>query len=288
MQRHPGTSRNTLAVGGAARRRIVPRMLTGLIGVGLVLYLIFSAGVDPWHWWEAYQSRTDKPSMRHDESANSPGLVSAVQPEPVGTDSSVAVSQTPLFLKATRPGRNAREGHAELGVNPASPQTYRAGAILANGARLDEIYSDHVVLARDGQRVRLYVDGHAPTNSLTSDSALLAVGGANSTVAAHPNSKDELTDHIRVSPVFEGDFVRALEVYSTERSNIFKTLGLEPGDRITSIDGEAIADSAAAIASLRRLTQGAALQVTLERAGHTQTLSLNGLILTAAQQPAAQ
>lgn len=214
-----------------------------------------------------------------------PRQVSAVPPEPVGTESSIAVLPALLLLKATRPGRYAREGHANLGVNPASPQTHGAGAILANGARIEEIHSDHVVLARDGQRVRLYVGGHSPADSPPSGSDLVMVGGADPPATALPSSTDELTDHIRVASVYREDAIPALEVYSTHRSNVIAALELEPGDRITGIDGEAITDSSAAIASLRRPTQGAALQVTVERSGRSQTLSLNGLILTAAQTP---
>lgn len=226
--------------------------------------------------------------MRRDASVTPPGQVSVIEPEPVGTDSSVAVSPVPLILRGTRPGRNAREGHADLGVNPASAQTYRAGAILANGARIEEIHSDHIVLARDGQRAHLYVDGHAPADSSSSNGALLTVGGAAPPAPAKPDSSDELTNYIRVAPVYQGDAIRALEVYSNDRSNVFSTLGLEPGDRITGIDGEAVTESSAAIASLRRLTQGDAMQVTVERGGQLQTISLNGLILTAARSASAE
>lgn len=288
MLRHRETSRNASAAQGALRQRIVPRMRASFIGVSLVLIVFGAAGVSSWRWWLDYQTHADKSPTHHAARANVPGLVSAVQPEPGGTNSSVAVAPAPLILKGTRPGRNAREGHADLGVSPASPQTYRAGAILANGARIEEIYADHVVLARDGQRASLYVDGHAPADSPPSNSALAMVGGANRPAPALPSSTDELTDYIRVAPVYQGDAIHALEVYSTQSSNVFTTLGLEPGDRITDIDGEAVTDSAAALASLRRLTQGAALQVTLERGGRSQTIALNGLILTAARSAATE
>ena len=279
----PERSSKTPTEKDAKGQRSASRIFASLGGIGLVVYMLFAAGVDPWRWWMEHQSRTDKSSLRHEERVNAASVGRAVQPEPAGTDSSVAESPVPLLLKATRPGRNVREGHAELGVNPASAQTYRAGAILANGARIEEIYSDHVVLARDGQRVSLYVDGHAPAGSPSSDNALAMVGGANRPAPALPNSTDELTDYIRVVPVYQGDAIHALEIYSTERSGVFAALGLEPGDRITGIDGEAVTDPSVALASLRRLTQGAALQVTLERGGRSQTISLNGLILTAAR-----
>jgi len=288
MQRHPESARSALAAQDALKRRIVPRTVAGLTGFSLVFLVFLAAGVGSWRWWLDYQSHADKSSVRHDTRATPPGMVGVVQPEPVGTDSSVAPSPVPLILKATRPGRNTREGHADLGVNPASPQTYRAGAILANGARIEEIYSDHVVLARDGQRVSLYVDGRAPVDSPPSDSVLLMVGGAKAPAPALPSSADELANYIRVAPVYQGDAVHALEVYSTQSSNVFTTLGLEPGDRITSVDGVAVTDSSAAIASLRRLTQGEALQVTVERGGRLQMISLNGLILTAARSAATE
>lgn len=288
MLRHRETSRDASVAQGALRRRIVPRMRASLIGISLVLLVFGAAGVGSWRWWLDYQSHADKSPTHHEARANVPGLVSAVQPEPGGTNSSVAVAPVPLILKGTRPGRNAREGHADLGVNPASPQTYRAGAILANGARIEEIYSDHVVLERNGQRARLYVDGHAPADSPTFDRALTMVGGTDRPAPAIANSTDELTDYIRVAPVYQGDAIHALELYSTQGSNVFAKLGLEPGDRITSIDGEVVTDSSAAIASLRRLTQGEALQVTVERGGRLQMISLNGLILTAARSAATE
>jgi hypothetical protein len=263
-------------------------MSAALIGVGLVLFMLFSAGIDPWRWWLDYQRHTDRPSIRNDDRAGPTAPVSAVQPEPVGTDSSAAVSPAPLILKATRPGRNSQEGYADLGVNPASPQTYQAGAVLANGARIEEVYSDYIELARDAQSVRLYVNGRALASSAPVDSALLMVGGADPTPPALPSSTDELSDHIRVAPVFQGDVVHALEVYATQHSNVFSALGLEPGDRITSIDGAAVTDSAAAIAALRQLTHGAALQVTVERGGQPQSIALNGLILTRARQASTE
>jgi type II secretion system protein C len=189
-----------------------------------------------------------------------------------------------LILRGTRKGRNAREGYAELGVSSLSPQTYRAGAVLANGARIEEIYPDYIVLARGGQRVRLYVQGHEPRDDPRSSSPLLNVGGSDSRPPAIVNSQDELTDYIRVTPVYRDDAVHAIEVYANDRSGVFARLGLEPGDRITAIDGETVSDAAAAIASLRRLTRGEALQVTVERNGRLQILSLDGLIVTATRR----
>jgi type II secretory pathway component PulC len=207
--------------------------------------------------------------------------IHVVQPEPIGTDSSISVSPLPLMLTGTRLGRNAREGYADIGVHALSPQTYRAGAILANGARLEEIYADYVVLVRDTHRARLYVTGRAaPADAPKPYMPLLVVGGPSRLEAtAVADSRDRLTEVIRASPVYEGDTFRALEVYGSGQSDAFFRLGFEPGDRVTAIEGVALKNSDDAFAQLRRLTEGDTLTVTVERGGKAQTLALDGSIL---------
>lgn len=246
----------------------------------MALVLLFAAGIDPWRWWSDYKSRSEAAAVHNRTSIVPTGPVAAVQPQPVGTDSSVSATRQPLILTEIRRGRNAREGYVNLGVNRLTPQTYRAGAVLANGARIEEIHSDYIILEKGGQRSKLYLETRKPLSQQSSTSSLLFVGGAEPAARAVASTHDALTDFIRVTPIYQGDAVRAIEVYSNERSNVFSSLGLEPGDRITSINGEAVKDAAGAIASLRRLTQGEAMQVTIERQGALQTLSLDGLVMT--------
>jgi len=96
-------------------------------------------------------------------------------PAPLGNDSSVSKVPLPLILAGTLPGRNAREGEALIGVNENSPQTYKAGALLINGARLVEIYPKYVVLEKDGRSARLYLQN--TKGSADANDAVLAVGG---------------------------------------------------------------------------------------------------------------
>lgn len=266
---------------GPTRRSIV-RVVTSFLGAAVVLLVLYSAGVDPWRWWLDYR-RESAAARSLPDRTTPPRLVSAVQPQPIGTDSSVSTIRQPLTLTAIGRGRNAREGYVDLGVNWTSPQTYRAGAILANGARIAEIYTDYIVLERDDQRTKLYLMGHRPLDAPNRDSPLLFVGGAAPARPTVAISHDALTDVMRVTPVYQGDSVHAIEVFANDRSDAFSRLGLEPGDRITSINGERVMDATSAIATLRRLTQGEAMQVTVERQGTLQALSLDGLVVTATQ-----
>lgn len=261
------------------------KTLVALVAAVVGLLAFYVAEFDPWDWWAGHERAANADSAAHAAARRLPqGPVGVVQPRPEGTDSSVSPVARRLILTATYPGRNSREGTADIGVDARSPQTYRARARLANGARLEEIFTDHVVLERAGLRTRLYVQGREPGDAPPPLPALAMVGGAPARLVATANSSDPLTDEIRIAPVFEGDAVRALEVYANARSSVFAALGLEEGDRITAIDGLAVEDAAAAIASLRRLTEGAALTVRVERGGSAITLALDGAIVVAARR----
>ena len=97
-----------------------------------------------------------------------------------------------------------------------------------------------------GLRTRLYVQGREPAGAAPPLASLVRVGGTPARLIATADSSDPLTDDIRIAPVFKGDAVRALEVYANTRSAVFSALGLEPGDRITAIDGVAVTDAAEA------------------------------------------
>ena len=170
-----------------------------------------------------------------------------------------------------------------IGIHASSPQTYRAGALLANGARIAEIYEDSIVLEHEGQSTRLYIDGREPPDYRITDTSILTVGADDSQLVINPDSSDTLTDFVRLAPVFEGDNVRALEVHPIEGSDIFDRLGLQPGDKITSIDGAQVTDAFSATAALRRLSEGEALQVTIMRQGQVEKVSLDGLLVYSAR-----
>jgi len=253
-----------------------------IAAVWLVLALGFVAlwvsGFEPLLWWRAREQAAIAKAVPPHRAPVGP--ISIVQPTPLGTDSSVSRAPLPLHLVATRLGRNNREGYADIGVNVVSPQTYKAGAILANGARLAEIYADSVVLEHKGERLRLYLDGTGPAaRETTVLSPIATVGGTAPIPSARADSYEALTEVVRIAPVFAGGRVRALELYPGTHSDLFGHLGFEPGDQIVAIDGTEIKDVWEALAGLRQLTAGVALILTIEREGKRQSLAVDGSLL---------
>ena len=204
------------------------------------------------------------------------GVVMVPASRPAGNDSSLAQTPQKLVLAATRPGRNNTEGYAALGTDALSPQTYRVGALLANGARLIEVYKDHIVLARGDQTASLYLQNRSAHDPSADEMALLTVGGQPQTAASIPTSDEVLTDYLKPTPVYVGTELKGFQVSPGIYSDVFSEMGLQTGDIITSIDGKKVQDAAAAITKLRTLTQGVALVATVERNGATKRISIDG------------
>ena len=184
-------------------RRAPHRLLILALGLGAGVLILWAAGFEPWAWWKAHELSVAAKAAPPQSAPRGP--ISIVQPTPVGTDSSVSKVPLALHLTATRLGRNSREGYADIGVNVLSPQTYKAGALLANGVRLEEIYTDYVVLTRDGQATRLYVEGRVqPASATPMVASMLTVGGTTPIPAARADSREALTEAVRVAPVVEG------------------------------------------------------------------------------------
>jgi type II secretion system protein C len=207
----------------------------------------------------------------------------AVQSDPalaaVGTDSSISKVPLPLVLVGTLPGRNATEGTAMLGTDARNAQTYVAGAMLENGARLVEIYRDRVILERQKQRATLYLFG-SPGAQHAGDKPhpLLAVGGQNlDPPKVTQYSIDPVSEYIRSVPAYREDgTVGGFRVFAGERSGLFTRWGLKPGDIITSIDGAALIDGDQANELLGTLAEGAAITAKVTRGGESLTVSLDG------------
>jgi general secretion pathway protein C len=204
-----------------------------------------------------------------------------------GNDSSISPRRLELLLIRTQPGRIASEGFAQIGVFRESPQTYVVGAMLENGARLIEIHSDHVVLQKGMQTTRLYLADRRASGR-NGDTGMLTVGGENRNLPpARITSREALTDYMRPSPVYEGDRLLGYQVYSGAHTGPFTQLGLQAGDLITAVGGTPLNDSGTAWEILRELMDGAVLPAVVLRHGETETLTLDGSILTRAEEARA-
>lgn len=271
------------------RRRNQVRALS-FFGAAIVIVLaLWSAGVPPVEWLRGWMEGDAK---KREEIASSvpaqpvtPGVTQTVSPHSLpGTDVSISPVPLPLILVATSPGRSPSEGTANIGTNPTNPQTYAAGALLLNGARLTEIHQTYVMLQRGNKTARLDLVGPegAPT-SVSND--LLSVGGVELTAATKVEPSYEIvTDYIRPSPVFDGDLLRGYEVYAGQASSVFSQMGLQGGDVIIALNDVPLTDPEQAMDMFRQIASGMAATATLERKGKRERISLDGALIAAHQE----
>ena len=269
------------------RHRRLVRSLSFAGAAALTALALWSAGFPPAAWWTAAQRwwSSREPAAQvattvgaaEPSTARAPGVDTGSEAaQSGGTDSSISSRPLPLHLVATTPGRNPSEGTAQIGTNRETPQTYVAGAILVNGARLAEIHSDHVVLERGTNRASLFLASAGIARP--QGSADLATVPAMPKEAARPEllGVDSLGEVIRSMAYYENDMLHGLQVFPGRQSGTFARLGLKPADVIVAIDAVAVTDAQNAIEYLQALTQGAAISVRVRRDGTNRTLSLDG------------
>lgn len=277
------------------QRQVLIRTLTVVGTCSLIMLALWSAGLPPTVWFERLQQLVQP---QPEAAVQTPQTATVTLTSPAsdrvfpgadvalgGTDSSVSPVLQALHLVSTSPGRNAREGTAALGVDIKNPQTYGAGAILANGARLTEIYADYVVLVRGDESTGLYRDGF-DAKRRKQDSKLLLVGGVEPEASPVVTTREIVTDYLRPSPVYDGPIIRGFVVYPGTRSGVFSQLGLQGGDVITALNDTPFSDPAQAYEMFRQLTTGVAMTATLERQGKRERLTLDGAHIVADQERA--
>lgn len=280
------------------RHRLVVRALSFVGAGGLMVAILWSVGLPPTQWLvrahalfssppESRPAAQTPPRPDAQPLPNSPAAVAIAKVDILpGTESSVSPTPQPLFLVSTSPGRNKNEGAALIGTNPENPQTYAGGAILANGARLAEIYVDHVMLTRDGKSAKLSLHRRNEVAKLSTN-ALLNVGGEQPSAAPVPVTREVITDYLRPSPVYDGETLRGYQVYPGAKIAVFSRLGLEAGDIITSLNDAPFADPTHAMELFNQLTQGVAIVASVQRKGVNRRITLDGSIMVADQEAAA-
>jgi hypothetical protein len=259
--------------------------LLGAMAVTLVI--IWQTGMMSKNWWEWLTA--PKPIAVAKAPARLPSkAIGVARPIPKGNDSSSSPVPLQLVLVRVQPGRTVHEGLAQMGVVRETPQTYQAGALLENGARLSEIHADYVLLQKEGRSARLYLDNSAAARKV-GDTAILMVGGPKE---APPPTKittrEILTDYIRPSPVFDGDNMIGYQVFPGAISGPYYQMGLQPGDVIVEIDGTPLTDPASAWDMLRQLVDGNVLSATVKRRSDVEQLSLDGTMIVHAEEAKAQ
>jgi general secretion pathway protein C len=160
--------------------------------------------------------------------------------------------------------------------------SYRVGDHLPGGATLDQVLADRVILQRAGRFEALYLpkEADAGSNMSSFERSGPDLASPSSDVSAQlQDVRQRILDDpsqafsfARVQPVMEGGKLKGYRLSPNRERQLFRQLGLRPGDVVTSVNGIALDDPATVGMVLTQLTNAPELTLTLDRGGRQETV----------------
>jgi len=155
---------------------------------------------------------------------------------------------------------------------------YAVGDTIAGGPKLHSVYTDRVVIDRDGQLESLALP-HQMAVGAAPPSAAMLQGADNPALERMRRMISEqpglIGDVLRPQPVMDHGHMNGFRVYPGRDRQAFQRLGLRPGDQVTAINGTPLDDRDRSEQILKTLSTSSEARVTVIRGTQTQDLVLN-------------
>jgi general secretion pathway protein C len=195
-----------------------------------------------------------------------------------------------LVLVGTLAGPQPEQGLAIVGESAQAARVFMVGSTLPGGVKLHAVYPDRVVLDRGGALETLPL----PRQVASGTNYQVPVSTAGAAPAGEPalaesvqrlieSGPEVVGEMIRPMPDFANGQLRGFRVYPGRDRRMFAKLGLQPGDLVTQINGVPLSDAQRGMEILRALGNAGQANVTVERGGNVQQLSVNASQLAAAE-----
>lgn len=190
--------------------------------------------------------------------------------------SNLPQTQMSLVLAGTIAFNDPEAGYAIVGENAANAKFYKVGATINGAARLHSVYSDRVIIERNGTLETLVLP-RGPGSFI----APAPRTGVNDTTIADnlrrlaTSNPSALGQLLRAQPVFTNGVQKGYRVYPARDRLQFTRLGLQPGDLITAVNGTPLDDPNRSNEILNTMTSSSSVNVTIERNGAVQQLTLD-------------
>lgn len=156
---------------------------------------------------------------------------------------------------------------------------YAIGQTIAAGVDLHAIYTNRVILDRNGrfetltlERAKMEaaverVDGGETVGAeLTADLAALR-----QQILAQPTT---LANYLRLQPERDNGNLVGYRVYPGQERGLFQRVGLRPGELVTQVNGVALTSQSQALQVLGTLAQAPQISLTLRRGGQERTITV--------------
>jgi general secretion pathway protein C len=188
----------------------------------------------------------------------------------VAAGSDAPATSMPLILAGVIADPDPGKGVAIIGENAAAGKLYAVGAAIPGGVHLHAVYSDRVLLERNGGLETLMLPRSMAGRAAPPQAAAPRIAGGREPASL-------LAGLARVQPVFNQGKLQGYRIFpgGAHGTSAFAQLGLKPGDMIEAVNGTALDDAARAMEVLQTLSSSATATVTVSRNGQTQEVNLN-------------
>jgi general secretion pathway protein C len=195
-----------------------------------------------------------------------------------------------LTLKGILSKEDDPNGGAIISSNRGEDRTYNVGQAIegADGATLHSVYSDRVLLNRNGQleTLRMPIELTAAGAGFTAmppmpQAAPSANPSLRETIAENAS---RITDIVRVAPHVQEGQVVGFRVNPGRDRATFEALGLRPGDVVTDINGTVLDDPSQGLQVFQSLGETTQANVTILRDGVPQVVVIDTTQLQSLQE----
>jgi general secretion pathway protein C len=185
--------------------------------------------------------------------------------------SDAPATSMPLILAGVIADPDPGKGVAIIGENAAAGKLYTVGGAIPGGAHLHAVYSDRVLLERNGGLETLMLPHTPMTNRPVTPAAAVARPGSSR------ESATLLAGLVRIQPVFNQGKLAGYRIFpgGAHGASAFNQLGLKPGDLIQAVNGTSLDDAGRAMEVMQTLSSSATATVTVSRNGQPQEVNLN-------------
>lgn len=207
-----------------------------------------------------------------------------------------------LTLRGTLALTDPKQGMAMIADEHGGEDAYKVGDAIADNVKLDEVYTDHVVLSHEGAAETLTLpraEEHAPVVENNPSSRVAAtkpaIGKAssippgyvpprvaNGAVDFNKATKNlqidpmQLARQVHIEPVFENGKIAGARLSGAgDVGALMGRAGLRPTDVVTSINGTALTSLSDPQQFMDNLKSTTSLQVTVLRDGKPATLTVS-------------
>ncbi|MCC5857333.1 MAG: type II secretion system protein GspC [Ectothiorhodospiraceae bacterium] len=278
------------------------RYATFLVNAALVAVLAWTSAQLAWHVIPAgtpeaapapaavgdTERRADRPGSERGERIAQLHLFGRAGPLDRVDDTPIDAPETRLNLTLRGVFHSPSQERALVIISRGNQgeDFYRVGDQLPGGATLAAIHPDRVILRREGRHETLSLpQERLDTGSAETDSAAARPASAEPAAGRGDDVRElrqrllqnpaDFNRMVRVEPYMQDGEFRGVVLNPGPEPGALEAMGLQPGDVVTSINGQALNSPEAAMGVMQQIGDASALELTIVRDNLSQTVRVD-------------